>query len=102
MKVGGHHRFPSRGKIVSLSIIALAVAVALVAAFVGATRPSSNDASIDADIVHVAAAVGGRIIRIGVAENTRVAKGAFLFQIDPVPYRLAVDQAAADLDIAEA
>ncbi len=102
MKVGGRHRFPSRGKIASLSIIVLAVALALFAVFVGAARPASNDASIDADIVHVAATVGGRIIRIGVVENARVAKGAFLFQIDPVPYRLAVDQAAADLAIAEA
>ena len=75
---------------------------ALFAAFVGATRPSSNDASIDADIVHIAAAVGGRIIRTDVVENARVAKGAFLFQIDPVPCRLAVDQASADLAIAEA
>lgn len=64
--------------------------------------PSTDDATIDADVVHVAAAVGGRIIRIPVSENSRVAKGDLLFQIDPLPYRLAVQQAEADLDIAKA
>jgi multidrug efflux system membrane fusion protein len=52
--------------------------------------------------VHVAAAVGGRIIELPVVENMRVAEGSLLFQIDPLPYRLAVEQAAADLNIAEA
>ncbi|HTV29602.1 MAG TPA: HlyD family efflux transporter periplasmic adaptor subunit, partial [Xanthobacteraceae bacterium] len=65
-------------------------------------RPTSSDSSIDADIVHVAAAVGGRITQLPISENARVAEGALLFQIDPLPYRLAVEQADADLSIAEA
>ena len=48
----------------------------------------------------MAAAVGGRIIQIAVAENSRVSKGDLLFQIDPLPYRLAVAQAEADLELA--
>ena len=67
-----------------------------------ANLPSTDDASIDADVVHVAAAVGGRIVDLPVAENGRVVKGDLLFQIDPAPYRLAVDQARADLALAEA
>ena len=38
-------------------------------------------ATIDADVVHVAAAVGGRIATITVAENDHVARGDLLFQI---------------------
>jgi membrane fusion protein, multidrug efflux system len=64
--------------------------------------PSTDDATIDADVVHVAAGVGGRITDIPVTENMTVDKGALLFQIDPTPYRLAVAQARADLDLAKA
>src|SRR6202034_1611921 len=67
-----------------------------------AVFPWTDAATIDADVVHVAAAVGGRIIDIPVSENTLVSKGDLLFQIDPVPYRLAVAQAESDLAIAEA
>jgi multidrug efflux system membrane fusion protein len=90
------------GRLVSLVIIALAAALGFYALRESNTHPTSSDASIDADVVHVAAAVGGRIIKLPVVENMRVAEGSLLFQIDPLPYRLAVEQAAADLNIAEA
>ncbi len=102
MKIGGIHGSRSAAKLISLGVVVLAVALAVYAAHVARTRPSSDDASIDADVVHVAAAVGGRIQRIAVTENARVTKDALLFQIDPVPYRLAVAQAEADLDLAQA
>lgn len=65
-------------------------------------NPLSQDAVLTADVVNISSAVPGRIVTIGVRENGAVAKGDLLFAIDPVPYRLAVDQAAADLAIAEA
>lgn len=64
--------------------------------------PSTDDATIDADVVHVASVVGGRIVDIPVAENMHVAKGDLLFQIDPVPYSLTVAQTQADLSVAQA
>lgn len=102
MKAAGIHRPPAWGKLLSLAIIALAIAFGIYVFRRYASLPSTDDASIDADIVHVASAVGGRIIDIPVAENVRVAKGELLFQIDPQPYRLAVAQAQAELDIARA
>jgi multidrug efflux system membrane fusion protein len=95
----GHLR---AGKLISLSIMAVAVLLGLYALHRRLILPTTDDATIDADIIHVAAVVGGRIIDIPVAENDRVAKGDVLFQIDPMPYRLAVAQAEADLAIAEA
>jgi len=86
--------------LISVAIIVLGVALALYALHESFVRPTSSDSSIDADIVHVAAAVGGRIIELPVSENERVAKGDLLFQIDPYPYRLVVEQTAADLGIA--
>ena len=84
--------------IVSIAIIVAGLGVAL--AILLTRTPSTDDAAIDADVVHVAAAVGGRILELPVRENDLVTKGTLLFQIDPVPYRLAVGQAAANLDLA--
>ena len=86
--------------IASLAVIAVGCGVVL--AIVLTRPPSTDDAAIDADVVHVAAAVGGRIVDLPVHENDLVRKGALLFQIDPVPYRLAMEQAAANLDLARA
>ena len=95
-------RFASRGGLIALATIALAVVVAFLSASWVRAHPSSSDASIDADVVHVAAAVGGRIIDIRVRENSPVHRGDILFQIDPVPYQLLVAQAQGDLAVAEA
>jgi multidrug efflux system membrane fusion protein len=103
MKAAGTSRpHPPLGKLVSLAILAIAIALGFYALHRSALLPSTDAAPIDADIVHVAASVGGRIISIPVSENALVSEGDLLFQIDPVPYRLAVSQAEADLDLAEA
>ena len=87
MKIGGTQAFKFSRKMLALSIIALAALLAILAMNFEGNHPSTDDASIDADIVHVAAAVGGRTIEIGVSENARVRKGDLLFQIDPRPYQ---------------
>jgi membrane fusion protein, multidrug efflux system len=102
MRAAGSSRHTSLAKAISLAVIVLGIATGIYIAHRTARFPSTDDATIDADIVHVASAVGGRIIEIGVRENAQVSKGALLFQIDPVPYRLAVAQAEADLNIARA
>jgi multidrug efflux system membrane fusion protein len=100
MEAAGKSRVAARGKLIAVAIIALAIAFALYALHESEVRPTSSDSSIDAEVVHVAAAVGGRIIQLPVVENMRVAEGSLLFQIDPLPYHLAVEQATADLGIA--
>jgi membrane fusion protein, multidrug efflux system len=102
MKAAGDHHPTSRGRIIAAAIIAIAVALACYAWYRDATHPSTDDAAIDADVVNVAATVGGRLIQIAVEENHAVAEGDLLFQIDPVPYRLTVAQAEAELALAEA
>ena len=100
METAGKKRTMPRGRLISIAIVALAVALAFYALHESDIYPTSSDSSIDADVVHVAAAVGGRIIQLPVVENMRVAESSLLFQIDPLPYRLAVEQATADLGIA--
>lgn len=102
MKAAGTKQTRLGYRLVSLSIIALAILIGVYAWHRSILSPTTDDAAIDADTVHIASAVGGRIIEIPVAENMQVVKGQVLFRIDPVPYQLAVDQARADLALAEA
>lgn len=102
MKAAGVHQPPWKGKIIAAAIVLLAVVIALYSAAWSRKHPSSTDASIDADVIHVAAAVGGRVINIGVRENSVVKRDHVLFQIDPLPYQLIVNQAQADLALARA
>lgn len=101
MKAEGVKRVSAIAKLVTLALVLGAVGLGLYALSEGRARPSSDDASIDADTIHVAAAVGGRIVNIGVVENGWVRRGDLLFQIDPVPYAYAVAQAQADLAAAK-
>ncbi|BDG73509.1 multidrug transporter subunit MdtN [Roseomonas fluvialis] len=88
------------------AIAGVMILSAIVAGWFYATRaqdnPLSDDTVLTATIVNIASSVPGRIVALDVTENQRVAKGDLLFTIDPEPYRLAVDQARADLRIAEA
>jgi membrane fusion protein, multidrug efflux system len=58
-------------------------------------RPRTDDAYLQADLVHMAPDVSGRIIELDVRDNQKVHRGQVLFRIDPEPYRLRVDQARA-------
>jgi membrane fusion protein, multidrug efflux system len=58
-------------------------------------RPRTDDAYVQADVVHMAPDVSGRIVELDVRDNQAVHRGEVLFRIDPVPYRLRVDQARA-------
>jgi membrane fusion protein, multidrug efflux system len=100
METAGKTRTKFGGRLISIVVIACAIALGIYAFHESNAHPTSSDSSIDADVVHVAAAVGGRIIELPVVENMRVAKDSLLFQIDPLPYRLAVEQGTAELGIA--
>jgi membrane fusion protein, multidrug efflux system len=102
MKAAGLPAHANRGKLVALAIVGIALVASVYAWRRSATHPSTDDASIDADVVHIAASVGGRIVKIAVTENSLVHRGDLLFQIDPLPYDLAVAQASAELAFAEA
>ena len=60
-------------------------------------RPRTDDAFIDADIVHMAPDVSGRVVALNIHDNQLVRAGELLFTIDPEPYRLQLAQARAQL-----
>ena len=65
-------------------------------------RPRTDDAYLQADLVHMAPDVSGRIVELDVRDNQAVRRGDVLFRIDPDPYRMRVDQARAAVQGLEA
>ncbi|MTJ83629.1 MAG: multidrug transporter subunit MdtN [Telmatospirillum sp.] len=65
-------------------------------------RPRTDDAFLDADIVHFAPEVSGRIVTLNVRTNQSVKAGDILFVIDPEPYQLKLDSARAQTRSLEA
>jgi multidrug efflux system membrane fusion protein len=102
VKAGGKKRRPPLGALLALALVGAAAFFAYEVNRSDRLHPSSDDASIDADILHVAPSVGGRVIELPIKENQLVAEGDLLFRIDPEPYEYAVQQAEAALAIARA
>jgi membrane fusion protein (multidrug efflux system) len=62
---------------------------------------STDDAQIKQDIVSVSAQVTGPVQQVFVKDGARVKRGDLLFRIDPAPFRVAVEQAQAQLAAAK-
>lgn len=60
----------------------------------------TDDAYVGAHVVQISSQVSGPAIAVPVTNNQYVRKGALLFEIDPAPYRIAVERARAQLDLA--
>ncbi|HTF69228.1 MAG TPA: multidrug transporter subunit MdtN [Edaphobacter sp.] len=100
MEARGIKKRKPLGILIALLIIGAAVGLAVEVA--SRAKLSTDDASIDAEVIHVASAVGGRIIELTVHENELVRKGDLLFRIDPIPYQTNVAAAEAQLALSRA
>ena len=58
---------------------------------------STDDAQVKQDIVSVSPQVNGQVVEVHVRNGARVKRGQLLFRIDPQPYRVALEQAEAQL-----
>ena len=58
---------------------------------------STDDAQVKQDIVSVSPQVNGQVVEVFVRNGARVKRGDILFRIDPQPYRVALEQAEAQL-----
>src|SRR5215468_10617776 len=90
------------GVLVSLVALAGTLVTAVLVARRIDQRPRTDDAYLQADLVHMAPDVSGRIVELDVRDNQEVRKGEVLFRIDPDPYRMRVDQARATVQGLEA
>jgi membrane fusion protein (multidrug efflux system) len=62
---------------------------------------STDDAQVKQDIVSVSAQVNGPVVEVAVRNGAQVKRGDLLFRIDPAPYRVALEQAEAQLAAAK-
>ena len=75
----------------------LAAAVALTIYLMGGRYISTDNAYVGAQKVLITPDVAGKISRVVVVEGQHVKPGDVLFEIDPVPFQLAVTQAESKL-----
>lgn len=83
-------------RVLLLVVLPLAVAIAGVAFYLAGGRYVTTDnAYVGAQKVLVTPDISGKIARVVVQEGAEVARGDTMFEIDPVPFRLALQQAEA-------
>ncbi|CAN7715897.1 HlyD family secretion protein [Mesorhizobium amorphae] len=82
---------------VALVVLLLACLLFVIAVFMERRTPSSSQATVSAYVVGIAPEVTGRVIEVGVVDNSGVKPGQMLFRIDPQQYQLAVAEAEARL-----
>lgn len=65
-------------------------------------KVTTDNAYVQQDMVAVSGEVGGRIVEVLVAEGDHVEAGDLLFRLDPEPYQLQMQEAAAAIAGAQA
>jgi membrane fusion protein, multidrug efflux system len=76
---------------------ALALGVALYLYLTGGRYEGTDDAYVQTASVAVSSNVAGRVQELDVHDNQAVRKGDVLFRLDDEPFRIAVEEAAAQL-----
>lgn len=84
---------------ITLSVLGL---IALVGGYLGwrymEGHPSTDDAYLDADVVRIGPQVTGAVAQVPVQSHQEVRRGDLLFEIDPAPFRIAVERAQIQLE----
>lgn len=96
---------PRRKRTIRFVILALLVVAAMVAIPVYAyysVRESTDDAQVDGHVIPVSPRIGGTIISVLVNDNQTVRAGQELVRLDPADYRVAFEQAQAQLASSQA
>ena len=83
--------------LVAVPLVAIAIALHWYAR--SARYAETDNAYVKAQVIPISAEVSGRVVEVGVKDQQKVAKGALLFRLDPVPFQLAVARAEAQLSV---
>jgi membrane fusion protein (multidrug efflux system) len=89
----------TRGMLFGGGIVLLAVIVGLFLYY--RNRESTDDAQVDGHITQISSKVYGRVGEVLVNDNQQVKAGQVLVKLDPRDYQAALDQAKAQLALAE-
>jgi RND family efflux transporter MFP subunit len=82
----------------TLATVAAAVFLAVALWRLYMVSPWTRDGRVRANVVDIAPEVSGTVVSVSVNDNQFVHKGEALFVIDPIRFRLAIDQAQAIAD----
>ena len=89
-------------RVLLLVVLPLVALIAGLAFYLNGGRyVTTDDAYVGAQKVLITPDISGKIEKVVVREGQQVNEGDVLFEIDPVPFRLAVQQAKATLDQAQ-
>ena len=86
---------PVRGT--ALIVLLVACLLFALSVFLERRTPISSQATVQAYVVGIAPEVAGKVVEVGVADNSRVVPDQMLFRIDPAEYQLRVAEAEARL-----
>jgi membrane fusion protein (multidrug efflux system) len=97
--LAGLHKYR---RLLLLVVLPLAALIGGIAFYLSGGRyVTTDDAYVGAQKVLITPDISGKIEKVVVREGQRVTEGDILFEIDPVPFRLAVQQAQANLATAK-
>ena len=80
------------------AVVLLAVVLVLLKYWDYVVNPWTRDGQVQATVIQIAPRVSGPIVDIPIEDNQFVKAGDVLFQIDPRTFKVALDQAQAELD----
>lgn len=84
------------GGAIGWGAVVLAMVLVLLVVVQSRRDPSSTVATLQAPALGVASRVGGPVQTVHISDNQFVEAGQILFEIDPAPYKIMVDVAAAN------
>jgi membrane fusion protein (multidrug efflux system) len=87
---------------VIIGVVALLVIVAGLFYWHSTFYEDTDDAQIAGNIEQISARVSGQVVNVAVLQDQKVVQGQLLVQIDPRDYQVALQQAKANMESAEA
>lgn len=90
---------PGRGTRLGAIIVLILIVASLAWYFISdRLTPYTSQARVQAFVVPVAAEVSGNVLKVYVRNNDEVQAGQRLFDIDPTPYRIALQRSRSDFE----
>jgi multidrug efflux system membrane fusion protein len=89
------------GRFLARAVVLGAVAVVALTIWRWTNNPRTDNATVRANFVGVAAEVSGRVVELHVADQQLVQQGDLLLVVDERPYEIAVERARAALALTE-
>jgi membrane fusion protein, multidrug efflux system len=93
---------PSRRRAIIVVVVLILAAVAVALWWHGTFTEDTDDAQVNGHLMQVSSRIGGQVLKVAVEENQVVKAGDLIAELDPADYKVAVENAEAQLASAEA